>query len=157
MWVSGGGAGGFGCSRPGSQFPPPPSPPNGSASHGLHPIHCRVSGSFAGDAMNVDAIEHLCGPDDVVLSEAFAHNSIVQGCQLSGSKRLSFPHNSFETLDKILTAQRLRYNKALIIIEGIHSADGDIPNLPAFIEVRRVGFQSPPPPPTTGCCPAVVG
>ena len=93
---------------------------------------------IAGHTTNVNTIGHLFGPDDIVLHDAFAHNSIVQGCLLSGSKRLAFPHNDFAALDQMLTGLRLQYNRALIIIEGIYSVDGDIPDLPAFIEVCAV-------------------
>jgi myxalamid-type polyketide synthase MxaB len=92
---------------------------------------------LGGHTTNVNTIGHLFGPDDIVLHDAFAHNSIVQGCLLSGSKRLAFPHNDFAALDQMLTGLRLQYNRALIIIEGIYSVDGDIPDLPAFIEVKK--------------------
>eukprot|EP00669_Euglena_mutabilis_P000132 TRINITY_DN10172_c0_g1_i1.p3 TRINITY_DN10172_c0_g1~~TRINITY_DN10172_c0_g1_i1.p3 ORF type:complete len:242 (-),score=79.58 TRINITY_DN10172_c0_g1_i1:214-939(-) len=31
---------------------------------------------------------------------------------------------------------RLRHRRVLVVIEGVYSVDGDIPNLPAFIEVK---------------------
>ncbi len=55
---------------------------------------------------------------------------------LSGSKRLAFPHNDFAQLDRMLAGLRLRYRRVLIVIEGVYSVDGDMPDLPAFIEVR---------------------
>lgn len=89
----------------------------------------------AGHTTNVNAIGTLCGAEDLVLHDALAHNSIVQGCLLSGARRLAFPHNDFRTLDRVLGDQRLQYNRVLVIIEGVYSVDGDIPDLPAFIEV----------------------
>ena len=92
---------------------------------------------LGGHTTNVNTIGHLCGSEDVVLYDALAHNSIVQGCLLSGSKRVSFPHNDFAALDNILTGIRMKYKRALIIIEGIYSVDGDIPSLPEFIKVKN--------------------
>jgi 7-keto-8-aminopelargonate synthetase-like enzyme len=37
----------------------------------------------------------------------------------------------------LLSTIRHQYRRVLIIIEGIYSQDGDIPDLPAFIEVKR--------------------
>ncbi|MDF2387781.1 aminotransferase class I/II-fold pyridoxal phosphate-dependent enzyme [Nostoc ellipsosporum NOK] len=53
------------------------------------------------------------------------------------STRISFPHNDWQTVDQILTEQRRRYKRVLIIIEGVYSMDGDIPDLPQFIEIKK--------------------
>jgi 7-keto-8-aminopelargonate synthetase-like enzyme len=61
----------------------------------------------------------------------------MQGCKLSGATRRSFPHNDHAALDELLTSIRDSYRRVLIIIEGIYSQDGDIPDLPAFVDVKR--------------------
>jgi 8-amino-7-oxononanoate synthase len=91
----------------------------------------------SGHATNVTVIGHLVGPDDLVVHDSLAHNSILQGCQLSGATRRPFPHNDHAALDSLLTAVRHRYRRVLILIEGVYSQDGDIPDLPAFIEVKK--------------------
>eukprot|EP00667_Euglena_gracilis_P000082 EG_transcript_82 len=91
---------------------------------------------LGGHATNVNTIGHLCGAEDLVLHDQLAHNSVVQGCLLSGSKRLAFPHNDYEQLDRMLTSLRLKYRRVLIVIEGVYSVDGDIPDVPAFIKVK---------------------
>ena len=45
----------------------------------------------SGHATNVTAIGYLFGPRDLILHDALVHNSILQGIQLSGAKRLAFP------------------------------------------------------------------
>ena len=91
----------------------------------------------SGHATNVTVIGHLLGQGDLVIHDSLAHDSIMQGCMLSGATRRPFPHNDHAALDELLTNIRHQYRRVLIIIEGIYSQDGDIPNLPAFIEVKR--------------------
>jgi len=90
-----------------------------------------------GHATNVTTIGHLFGKNDLILYDQFSHNSVLEGCKLSGSSILAFPHNDWEALDEMLASRRLHYQKVLIVIEGIYSTDGDIPNLPQFIEVKQ--------------------
>lgn len=90
-----------------------------------------------GHATNVTTISHLFGQNDLILHDALSHNSIFHGCLLSGATVIAFPHNDWESLDRILSDRRHRYQKVLIAIEGVYSTDGDIPNLPQFIEVKK--------------------
>lgn len=91
----------------------------------------------SGHATNVTVIGHVCGAGDLVLHDALAHDSIIQGAKLSGAKRRPFPHNDWEALDRMLTNLRPHYRRVLIAIEGTYSMDGDIPELPKFIEVKK--------------------
>ena len=92
---------------------------------------------IGGHATNVITIGHLFGSKDLILHDSLIHNSVQQGCILSGASRLSFPHNNWQALDRILQQERHHYQRVLIIIEGIYSVDGDIPDLPKFIEVKQ--------------------
>lgn len=91
----------------------------------------------SGHATNVTTIGCLFGPGDLILHDALAHNSIVQGAQLSGAKRLNFPHNDWAALDALLTRVRRDYRRVLIAVEGIYSMDGDFPELERFIDIKR--------------------
>ena len=90
-----------------------------------------------GHATNVATISHLFGRNDLILHDSLSHNSILQGCLLSGATAISFPHNDAAALDKMLRERRHRYQRILIAIEGVYSTDGDIPDLPKFIEVKK--------------------
>lgn len=90
-----------------------------------------------GHATNVTTIGHLFGKNDLVLYDALSHNSILQGCFLSGASLVAFPHNDVEALEQILRDRRHRYQKVLLVIEGVYSTDGDIANLPSFIALRK--------------------
>lgn len=91
----------------------------------------------SGHAANVSTIGYLFGPRDLIIHDEFIHNSVVQGAQLSGAKRLTFAHNDWEALDLLLKQQRSHFERTVIIIEGLYSMDGDYPDLPRFIEVKN--------------------
>jgi len=90
-----------------------------------------------GHATNETTIGHLVGPDDLILHDSLAHNSIVQGALLSGARRRPFPHNDLESLDRSLTELRSRYRRVLIIVEGVYSMDGDFCDLPGLIDIKK--------------------
>jgi len=92
---------------------------------------------IGGHATNETVIGHLLGPGDLILHDALSHNSIIQGSILSGARRRPFPHNDAKAADELLRELRHEYRRVLMIIEGAYSMDGDIPDLPAFIEVKR--------------------
>lgn len=117
---------------------------------GERPIHRELEHAIAevygvdaaivfvsGHATNVTTIGYLFSPKDLILHDEFIHNSALQGMLLSGAKRLPFPHNDWETLDKILGEQRHNFERVLIVLEGIYSMDGDFPDLPRFVEIKR--------------------
>ncbi|MDP1848690.1 MAG: aminotransferase class I/II-fold pyridoxal phosphate-dependent enzyme [Solirubrobacteraceae bacterium] len=91
----------------------------------------------AGHATNVSVIGHIVGPGDLLIHDALAHNSIMEGAKLSGATRRPFPHDDAAALDEILTAVRHGYRRVLIVVEGVYSQDGDIADLPALIDVKR--------------------
>jgi len=117
---------------------------------GERPIHRELEQAIAqtyqvddalvlvsGHAANVTTIGHLFGAKDLILHDELIHNSVLQGIALSGAKRLPFPHNDSATLDTILTEQRPHFERVLIVLEGIYSMDGDYPDLPRFVELKR--------------------
>jgi 8-amino-7-oxononanoate synthase len=90
-----------------------------------------------GHATNVTTIAHLFRPKDLIVYDALVHNSVLQGSTLSGARQISFPHNDWSALDKMLSAVRNQYQRILVVLEGVYSTDGDIPELPRFIEVKQ--------------------
>ncbi|MGE0758432.1 MAG: aminotransferase class I/II-fold pyridoxal phosphate-dependent enzyme, partial [Pirellulaceae bacterium] len=90
-----------------------------------------------GHATNETTIGHLFGPEDLIVHDSLAHNSIVQGALLSGARRRPFSHNNWQELDQILHEIRHEFRRVLIAIEGVYSMDGDFSDLPKFIDVKR--------------------
>ncbi|NLE37244.1 MAG: aminotransferase class I/II-fold pyridoxal phosphate-dependent enzyme [Pirellulaceae bacterium] len=90
-----------------------------------------------GHATNETVIGHLLGPGDLILHDTLAHNSILQGAILSGARRRSFAHNDYEAAEELLKQYRHEYRRTLIVIEGVYSMDGDYPDLPRFVDVKK--------------------
>ncbi|MCC7442833.1 MAG: aminotransferase class I/II-fold pyridoxal phosphate-dependent enzyme [Bdellovibrionales bacterium] len=91
----------------------------------------------AGHPTNMTTIGHLAGPGDLILHDSLSHDSILQGCKLSGAQRRPFPHNDWAAADRILKSVRAHYRRVLLIIEGVYSMDGDVADLPKFLEVKE--------------------
>ncbi|MBL8852668.1 MAG: aminotransferase class I/II-fold pyridoxal phosphate-dependent enzyme [Planctomycetaceae bacterium] len=90
-----------------------------------------------GHATNETVLGHLVSAGDLVLHDALAHNSLIQGAELSGARRRAFDHNNWQQLDEILGEIRTDYRRVIIVIEGLYSMDGDYPNLAKFVEVKK--------------------
>ncbi|MFV2067627.1 MAG: aminotransferase class I/II-fold pyridoxal phosphate-dependent enzyme [Pirellulales bacterium] len=90
-----------------------------------------------GHATNETTIGHLLGPGDLILHDELAHNSIIQGCILSGARRRPFPHNDYRACEALLAEHRRDYRRVLVAIEGVYSMDGDYSDLAGFVEVKR--------------------
>lgn len=73
--------------------------------------------------------------DGVIFSDELNHGSIIDGCKLSKARKIIFKHNSLEDLEKKLKDNDLP-NK-LIVTEGVFSLDGEITNVPEYIDLAR--------------------
>lgn len=91
----------------------------------------------SGHATNVTAIGYLFGPDDLIIHDKLAHNSILQGIKLSRADRIGFNHNDLDDLERRLTRMRHKYKTVLIVVEGLYSMDGDFPNLSALVALKE--------------------
>ncbi len=90
-----------------------------------------------GYGTNASLFGHLFNEEDLILYDDIAHNSIVQGARLSHAKRRAFPHNDAQFVDDLLSDIRGNYRRVVIAIEGVYSMDGDFPDLPHFLEVKK--------------------
>lgn len=91
----------------------------------------------SGHATNVSVIASLVGREDLILHDAFSHNSIVFGAVASGADRRSFPHNDLDALERMLEQLRAGARRVLIVTEGLFSMDGDSPDLSRLIEIKN--------------------
>ncbi|CAB03390.2 Serine palmitoyltransferase 3 [Caenorhabditis elegans] len=97
---------------------------------------------FATNSMNIPS---LVDKGSLILSDRLNHASLVTGCRLSGAHTVVFRHNDASDCERKLRDALCgvspktgeKYNKVLIIIEGIYSMEGTIVNLPAFIAVKK--------------------
>lgn len=117
---------------------------------GQKPVHGKLERGIAdfigaedaivfvgGHSTNESVIGHLFGPGDLILHDALSHNSIMQGAILSGARRRPFPHNDWEACGRILREIRGEYQRVLIVVEGVYSMDGDYPDLPKFVDIKK--------------------
>lgn len=117
---------------------------------GERPLHRELETSLAnllgcedalvmvsGHATNVSALSHLLGPEDAVVHDALAHDSLLAGARQSGAQRRSFPHNDMAALDRILGQVRPRARRLLVAVEGIYSMDGDFAPLDQVTSIAR--------------------
>jgi 8-amino-7-oxononanoate synthase len=101
--------------------------------HGVEDAICFVSGH----ATNVSVIGGLLGPDDLIVTDSLIHNSVVEGAKLSGARRILCPHGDLEAIERALRLNRRRHRRALLIVEGLYSMDGDVPELAALVRLKR--------------------
>ncbi len=102
----------------------------------LHGVEDALS-FVSGHATNVSVIGGLLGPDDLLVSDTLIHNSVVEGAKLSGAKRILCSHGDVEAIERALRLNRRRHRRALIIVEGLYSMDGDVPDLAALVRLKR--------------------
>jgi 8-amino-7-oxononanoate synthase len=91
----------------------------------------------SGYLTNVTVISHLMGRADAVFYDSAAHNSILTGARLSGSRMVSFAHGDWDALQRSLSECRSEFRRGLLIGEGVYSMDGTIFNLPRALEVKK--------------------
>ena len=81
----------------------------------------------SGYAANTGIIQGLCGPDDLVFSDALNHASIIDGCRLSRVRTLVYPHRDLAALEELMEQERpKRKGTWLIVTDGVFSMDGDL-------------------------------
>jgi 8-amino-7-oxononanoate synthase len=91
----------------------------------------------SGHATNISTIGVLMAPDDLIVQDELMHNSAIVGGKLSRATCLNFRHNNLDDLEKVLRENRARYKNALIVVEGLYSMDGDFPDLPRLIAIKK--------------------
>jgi 8-amino-7-oxononanoate synthase len=91
----------------------------------------------SGHATNIWTISQLLNRNDLILYDALSHNSIIHGAKMSGATRFSYPHNDYDALEKTLMESRAAHKRAIIVTEGLFSMDGDLPDLPRLVELKK--------------------
>lgn len=102
----------------------------------LHGVEAALT-MVSGHATNVTTVSHLLGPRDLLVYDASIHNSAIMGGRLSRATVRKFPHNDIYALEELLVRSRSDYRRCLIVVEGLYSMEGDIPDLPRLIELKR--------------------
>ena len=64
-------------------------------------------------------------PNCLILSDAFNHNSMIEGVRQSGAEKKIWRHNDVRHLEELLSAEPANRPK-LIVFEALYSMDGDV-------------------------------
>ena len=77
---------------------------------------------------NGGLFETLLDANDIVISDALNHASIIDGVRLCKAKRARYAHSDMDELEQILKDNKNLNNK-LITTDGVFSMDGDVAKL----------------------------
>src|SRR5688572_13120754 len=90
----------------------------------------------SGFTANAGTVSSILTKDDVVISDALNHASIIDGCRLSRAAIKVFPHKDVAAartvLEELPAAQR-----KLLITDGVFSMDGDLGRLPELCDLAE--------------------
>lgn len=102
--------------------------------HGSEAVVLYGSGYLA----NISAIAAVVSADDHLFVDESCHQSLIDGCLLSGAKISVYRHNDIGDLESQLSSTPCS-PKAIraIVTEGVFSIEGDILELPAIHELAR--------------------
>jgi 7-keto-8-aminopelargonate synthetase-like enzyme len=88
---------------------------------------------------NMGVLPGIVGPQDIILIDEFAHNSIQEGTRIAkanGSRIITVKHNDAAALEEALIAAK-PYRCAVIAIDGVYSMRGTIAAMRELDEVAR--------------------
>ncbi len=98
----------------------------------------------SGFSANTGVIPTITGEQDLIVSDALNHASIIDGMRLSKAPRKVFAHKDVDALRTILAEARaegglggMPHRLILVVTDGVFSMDGDIAPLPAIVEVAE--------------------
>jgi 7-keto-8-aminopelargonate synthetase-like enzyme len=77
------------------------------------------------------------GEGDVVVSDALAHASIIDGCRLSRAQVRVFPHGDLDALGAVLREVASTRRRVLLAVDGVYSMDGDVAPLREMVALAR--------------------
>lgn len=86
---------------------------------------------------NAGTIQAITEKGDVIITDELNHASIIDGCRLSRADKVVFKHSDMEDLERILEESKSKYNRMLIITDGVFSMDGDLARLPEIVDLAE--------------------
>ena len=103
----------------------------------------------SGFTANTGVIPVLAGENDLIVSDALNHASIIDGMRMSKAPRIVYPHKDVAALREKLREAREKgraltggpagepYRLILVVTDGVFSMDGDIAPLPGIVEAAE--------------------
>ncbi|WP_066173199.1 glycine C-acetyltransferase [Bacillus marinisedimentorum] len=90
----------------------------------------------SGFTTNQGVLSAILTEEDVVISDALNHASIIDGIRLTKAARKVYRHVDMEHLEECLK-ETSEYRKRLIVTDGVFSMDGNIAPLPEIVELAE--------------------
>lgn len=91
----------------------------------------------SGYLANVGTIPALVGRRDVIYADALNHASLIDACRLARAELRTFPHLDLTTLAEVLDADRGKFRRRLIVVDGVFSMDGDLFPLCELVNIAQ--------------------
>ena len=91
----------------------------------------------SGYASAIGVLPALVGEGDLIIADRLIHSSLIDGAKLSGAKFLRFLHNDLDHAQKILSENRSKFKKCLIVTETVFSMDGDAADIKNLLELAQ--------------------
>jgi glycine C-acetyltransferase len=116
---------------------------NGAGHEALEAELAEFFGREAGLAFNtgymanLGVIQALLGPEDLLVSDALSHASIIDGARLSRATVRVFPHGDVAKLREILETEETRARRVLVAVDGVYSMDGDMAPLAEIVDAAH--------------------
>jgi 8-amino-7-oxononanoate synthase len=94
-----------------------------------------------GMQVNLGSIAALCGPRDGVFSDKENHASIIDAHRLSLGHTMKFKHNDMEDLENIIREQQGKFDRLMVVTDGVFSMTGDVARMPELVKLcQRYGI-----------------
>ncbi len=91
----------------------------------------------SGFTANAGTVAAILSKEDVIVSDALNHASIIDGARLSRAEIKVFPHKDVDAADALLAETASPGRHQLLITDGVFSMDGDIAPLPGLVEIAE--------------------
>ncbi len=91
----------------------------------------------AGYLANVGCIGTLLGPGDTVICDSGDHASILDAVTLSRARIRPFRHGRLDKLEQMLERSADDGGGTLVVVDGVFSMEGDLPDLPEVARLSR--------------------
>jgi glycine C-acetyltransferase len=85
---------------------------------------------------NTGLMPAIAGAEDVLISDALNHASLIDGCRMSKAKRHVYPHSDMAALEEKLKESHAA-RRVFIVTDGVFSMEGDIAKLPEIVVLAK--------------------